>query len=219
MRHARMIVVLGGTLISLAYLLIGLREDFVPARSILSGTCLLFGPPVLVAAALVPTRRGFRIYAVVGAVVIVYMGTWIASSDDFRFPRSILVLAVTYAIAAALPAPDGRLPTWFTPTALVAGAVGVFAVIAPTLAWQERPDSLGVCARTPADANRLADADRPENPYEPWSMAGGIEDISALPGHPNCVKISFEPGVPQRNADRLAAKLRHTPTVISISRT
>jgi hypothetical protein len=50
-------------------------------------------------------------------------------------------------------------------------------------------------------------------------MVGGIEKISALPGHPNCVKISFESGVPQRNADRLAAKLRHAPTVISISRT
>jgi hypothetical protein len=106
-----MIVVLGGTLISLAYLLIGLREDFVPAHSILSGTCLLFGPPVLVAAALVPTRRGFRIYAVVGAVVIVYVGMWIASSDDFRFPRSMLVLAVTYAIAAALPAPRRPPPS------------------------------------------------------------------------------------------------------------
>src|SRR5689334_11684387 len=139
MRYARGAVVLAGALTSFAFLLLGLEEAFIPV--IVVPVFLVFGAPVLLAAALVRTGRPFRVYAALGVVGAVGIGAWIAASPDYGFPRSMLVLALTYAVAAALPSSGDRLPGWLTPAALVAGAVAVYGVISPTLVWKERPDS------------------------------------------------------------------------------
>jgi uncharacterized membrane protein YccC len=131
MRYARAVVVLGGALVSFAYLLIGLRGASVPVDSMVFDFFPLLGPPVLLATVLVSTGRAFRIYAVLGVVAAVAIGTYVAASPRYGFPRSMLALALTYALAAALPTPPDRLPRWLTPTALVAGAAIVFALITP----------------------------------------------------------------------------------------
>ncbi|MFL6075864.1 MAG: hypothetical protein ACJ73S_20935 [Mycobacteriales bacterium] len=212
MRYARPAVLLAGGWASFALALIGGRESDVMAVHITVLALVMLVLPVLVAVLLAPAGRGFRGYAAAAAVVAAGSGLAIAANVKFGFPRFLLVLAVTFAVAAALPAPrTGRPPAWIGPAALLAGTAVVYAAIAPTLAWREFPDSLRVCVRSPAEAARLAAGDA-----DTLRLGRGVEGFGTAPKAPNCLDVSYESGTPQARVDRVYGRLRHNPAVLSV---